>query len=490
MAGTFSKANRPKRPGAYFNFQAAEAEPTLGSSVGTVVVPFTHTWGPENEVVELNSFGDFLSVYGRGSTDPAVFTQGYEAVHDAFRGEGFGGRQGAGTVLAYRSVGSSGANASKAIQNTTPANGLTVSARYKGARGNDLKVQVVANAADSTNYNDLVVFDGTVEIERWRHAKADITTLAADINAGSDWLTAVANVGNVALGVMGSPSALTGGDDGSTLIAGDWTAFMSAVEPFRFSLLAPANLTDDSILASLVTWAQGLNSRGKRFMSVVGGAAGETMSTAVSRSADIDDPNFVNVGGGTYTDSKFGDISTAQLAPRVAGILAAAGEAQSITFKRLAGVDIKLGSTEADIISALENGVVAIARDSHPEAPVRLEKGLTTFTDTADDNRPFSIYSVPKFVRTMHGLELELTEFAEVNVIGRLPVNDDTREYLVGQMAARLQAREDSGVIQDGWTVTVDTDPPPSDSDEFVALVYSIGFGRSLEQVFNTVVIG
>lgn len=489
MAGTFSKANRPTRPGAYFNFQAVEAEPSLGSSIGTVLVPFTHTWGPENEVVELNSFGDFLSVYSRGS-DPDSYTQGYVAVHDAFRGEGFGGRQGAGQVLGYRFVSDDGEFATKVLQNTTPANGLTLSARYKGTRGNDLKVQPVANATDPTNYNDLVVYDGTVEIERWRHAKAGITALAAAINAGSSWITAVATVGGVALTLLGSPTALTGGDDGSTLVSGDWTDFMAAVEPFRFSLLAPADLTDDSILASLVTWAQGLNERGKRFLSVVGGAAAEDMATAVDRSADIDDPNFVNVGGGTYTDSKFGDLSTSQLAPRVAGILAAAGESQSITFKRLAGLAISLGSTEADIVSALENGVVAIGRDSHPVAPVRLEKGLTTFTDTTDDDRPLPIYSVPKFVRTMQGLEIELTEFAEENVIGRLPVNDDTREYLVGQMAARLAAREAAGVVQPGWTVQVDTDPPPTETDEFVALVYSLGFGRSLEQVFNTVVVG
>lgn len=489
MAGTFSKANRPARPGAYFNFSATEPEPTLGSSQGTVLIPFTHTWGPSEQIVELNSFGEFLAVYGRGSL-PGVYTEGYKAAHDAFRGEGFGGRQGAGKVLAYRMVGTSAAKASRVIQNTTPANAITLTARYDGSKGNDLLVQVVANSADSATYNDLVIFDGTIEIERWRHAKTDITGLVAAINAASNWVTATQTITGVALGIQGSPVAFTGGDSGTTLLAGDWTALMAAADPWRFSLLAPANLTDSSILASLVVWSQGQNTSGKRFLTVVGGAAGESVATAVTRSGTINDPNFVNLGGGTYTDSEFGDLSTAQLAPRVAGILAAAGEAQSITFKRFAGLTIKLGSTSTEIVSGLTGGVVTIARDSHPEAPVRLEKGLTTFTSQADSARPYSIYSNPKFVRTMHGLELELTEFSEIYVIGRLPVNDSTREYLVGQMAARLDAREAAGVIQAGWTVQIDQDPPPSDDDEFIALVYSVGFGRSLEQVFNTVVVG
>ena len=489
MAGTFSKANRPARPGAYFNFQAQAVEPQLGSTVGTVAIPFRHTWGPAEEVVELNNFGEFLAIYGRGG-DIDTFTEGYKAVHDAFRGEGFGGRQGAGTVLAYRMVGSAAAKATRTIQNTTPATGLTLSARYEGTIGNNLKAQVVANANDSGTYNDLVIFDGTVEIERWRHVKASITALAATLNEKSNWVTAVANVGNVALGVMADPTDFGSGNNGDTLLAADYTAFMAAVEPHRFSLFAPADLTDDTILASLLAWSQSLNTGGKRFMSVVGGAASEAMDDAVERSEDLADPQFVNLGGGLYTDAVFGDRSTAQLAPRVAGILAAAGETQSITFKRLAGLSIKTGMGEADILSALESGVVTIARDSHPEAPTRLEKGLTTFIDEDDVNRPLEIYGSPKFVRTMSAIEMELTEFAEVNVIGRLPVNDSTREYLIGQMAARLEQREIAGVIQPGWTVAIDQDPPPSDDDEFIALVYSIGFGRSLEQVFNTVVVG
>ena len=487
MAGTFSKANRPKRPGAYFNFQAAATEPELGSSQGTVAIAFRHSWGPSEQVVELNSFGEFLAVFGRGGDTP---TEGYRAVHDAFRGEGFGGRSGAGKVLAFRMVGASGAKATLAISNTTPATALTLTARYDGTIGNGLKAQVVVNAQDSVTYNDLVIYDGTVEIERWRHTKADINGLRDAINAGSNWVTAVANVNGVALGTMGSPSSLASGNDGSTLLAADYTAWMAALEPQRFSLVAPADLTDGSILTSMKTWTVGLNTSGKRFMLVVGGAAGETVATAVTRSGTLGSPFIVNLGGGTYTDSIFGDLSTAQLAPRLAGIIAASGESQSITFKRLAGLTIKIGATEAEVLAGLAGGVVNIARDSHPEAPVRLEKGLTTYTTTSDPDVPYAIYSNPKFVRTMMGLELELTEFAEMNVIGRLPVNDSTREYLVGQMSARMEAREAAGVIQPGWTVGIDQDPPPSDDDEFVALTYQIGFGRSLEQVFNTVVVG
>ena len=77
-----------------------------------------------------------------------------------------------------------------------------------------------------------------------------------------------------------------------------------------------------------------------------------------------------------------------------------------------------------------------------------------------------------------------------MNVIGLLPVNAGTRDYVRGQMASRLQAREDAGVVQAGWTVNIATEPPPTDDDNFVALDYSVRFGRGLEQILNTVVVG
>ena len=102
MAGTFSKNARPKRPGAYFNFVVREPEPTLVNSLGTVVIPFTHSWGPTEVVTPLANFGEFLSIFGRGAADLSTFTEGYKAVLDAFRGEDVDGRGGAGQVLAYR----------------------------------------------------------------------------------------------------------------------------------------------------------------------------------------------------------------------------------------------------------------------------------------------------------------------------------------------------------------------------------------------------
>lgn len=489
MPGTFSKANRPQRPGAYFNWRTAQPVSIASPLSGVVAVPFTHDWGPLEETVRVNSFAEFQQVFGN-STD----TDGYMSVLQAFEGENVENRGGAGEVVCYRAGSDDADSAARTIDNTGAADALTVTARYPGTKGNDLYTQVIETPGDNTS-NDLIVLLGTTEVERYTHTKADIAGVAAAINASSNWISATVVLGTTALAADGSPVALTGGDDGEVLVSGDWSDARDALEVERFSV-AVCNSDDDSIITAFATWCTDLNASGKRFILVVGGADDETAQDALDRASGIDDPNVVTLGLGTYSDESIVDVngdpvvlSSAQLAPRIAGIVAARGERQSVSFARLGGLSIVSGATDAEILDFLGGGVLAIAQDSHVTSPVRLERGITTYVSDTTDT-PNEIYSQIKFVRTMHGVEMELTEFAEQNVVGQLPVNNSTREYLVGEMQAQLNRRIADSVIQPGAQVTIDIEPPPSDDQDFIQLAYVVKFGRSLEQVYNTVYVG
>src|SRR5687767_9918588 len=145
MAGIFSKSSRPKRPGSYFNFVAAEQQPVLENTQGTVAIPFVHDWGPAEQVVECASFPEFLAKFGGASVFGSPYSRGYKAVRQAFQGEGLPGRGGASRVLAYRMTGSSGAAATRNLSNGT-VTALPLVARYPGSFGNRLRVTVQANA--------------------------------------------------------------------------------------------------------------------------------------------------------------------------------------------------------------------------------------------------------------------------------------------------------------------------------------------------------
>lgn len=492
MPGTFSKSNRPKRPGAYVNFISVGKETILPNSAGIVAMPLTHDWGPFKVPTLVSSLGEFQAVFG-----PSTDTAGYKAIYGAFKGEGLTGRGGAGSVLVYR-YGTSAVKAT-AVHNQSPADttpGLTLTAIYEGTYGNDLTSTVEDNAADAANNRDLVIKVGGIEVERYTYAKAGITALAAAINASSDWVTAVANAGSTEI-VKSTKSFTTGADGTVDIAAADFTSALDGIEPQRFGVFALDDIagtdwgspaTPTSILASLKTWAANLNVKGKRFLTVVGGALDESVTTANTRSTSLNHSDFVNIGVGGVEDATLGTLSTSQLAPRIAGILAACGEERSLTFARLAGVSARHFATESQILSAFDAGTVVLAADSHPDAPVRVEKGLTTYV-SGDANKPYLIYRNPKYVRTTHGIETDITEWAENNVIGQVQISDGVRATTVGFGKTLLKQREDRGVLQPGSTVGIDSDPPPTDEDEFIALVYGVKFGRSLEQIYNSVVV-
>lgn len=501
MAGIFSKSNRPKRPGAYFNWQPTAQAPVYEGSAGVVAIPLSANWGPANTVVSCNSLGDFLAVFGRAQTA----TTGYAAVKQAFQGEGLPGISGADRVLAYRMVNAGAVKASVVLQKTGAAPAVTLTARYYGTYGNRLSAESVADSVDPTNTANLVIYDNGVEIERFKYAKTDITALAAAINAQSSWVTAGSVTSGTILIIDGT-HALTAGTNGTTA-NGDYTAALTAFALQRFSHFAFDDMDGNdstragnvATLAALTTWVADENARGHRFTAIVGGTADETLATAQSRTTslavlsgagNLAAPNMVNIGVGSVTDVDLGTLSPAKLAPRIAGILARRGEKQNLTFARLAGTTIINGASTSEILSSISTGVVVLARDSHPLSPTRIEKGVTAFTSTVDTNRPFATFSSPKYLRVMQAFEMEMTEYAEFNLIGRGQVTQSTRDALCTQAQIALKRREADGIVQPGWTATIDNDPPPAATDEYIALAVAIAFGRSLEQVYYTVTAG
>lgn len=485
MPGDFSKDNRPRRPGAYFAFDARQTvtpPPGLG---GIVAIAFTNDWGPDEAPTLLRSFQDYRQWFG-----DSINTVGYRAVRQAFQGEGLPGYGGAGAVLAYRITGSAQAKAAHIFTNTTPATALTLTAKYPGTRGNALNVTVQDQpGVQSPEKDEFIIYDGAVEVERYNYTDTDIADLVAQINAKSQWVTATLGITGVGLTMVANAS-LTAGNDGSTLVAGDYTSMMSALEVERFSVLSFECPADNSIITSLATWGKAARANGKRFRTVIGGALDEDATTAIARSLLLNDPGFINIGVGSVTDSVLGVLSTSQLAPRVAGIVAARGEARSLTYSRFNGLTLKVGATDADILRSFDGGVLVLARDSNLDAPVRIEKGVNTYTTTTNLAKPLSIFRVPKFVATMDGLQMDLTTFGEQQVIGKMPVSASTRSFVRAEISQMMRRREDAGIIQPGWTVDVDTDPPPAPSDDFMQFIIGLTFGRSTEQIFFSASVG
>ncbi len=477
--------NLPLRPGHFTQWETEEQTRVRPATGSVVALPIVDDWGPANVAVRLDSYDDYVEVYGRS------LTAGERAARDCFRGEDLPDSLGAGRIIAIRMGATSGggalAHATVELDNTATNAAITVDARYPGTRGNLLRVAVEAGATAGTK--DFVVYDGAVEKERYNHPEADIAELVEAVNESSPYLTLTMLVDNVALATVAA-QPLVGGANGETLSSSNWLAALSTLESERFSFLAPYELTDDSTQASIVEWTQLRNAAGKRVMTGLGGTDDEAATAAVIAAQAINDGDLIRLGSFVYQDDVYGESSPAQMVPRLAGIAAQRGDRGGMSFARLAGGVLLSGPNDADVDRTILGGVMTLSADSREDAPVHFVKGLTTFSDQSDKNR-YRVYRNPKYVRTMHLLEHDFTEALQTDNLGRVTLDAEGKEAgkIITELADLMREREARGAFLPGWTVERDPEFPSSPTDEILPLRYGVQFQPTLEAVLSTLVI-
>jgi microcompartment protein CcmL/EutN len=378
-------------------------------------------------------------------------------------------------------VGSSGAAASVALRNAgDTATFVTLTAKYKGARANNWTVTVQANPVDNTK-KDLILLESGVEVERHSGLSASVP---------AEWVSGISsNLFVVTAGAASdvnntSGAAFGAGDSGFSLTQSDWTAFQSGAESQTFNVLGPASLTDATVRGALVTWTIARNTSGQRFILVIGGAAGEVLSAAVTRSTSAANENVVNFGYTDLLDADGNTISTAAFVPRLAGIIADAGVTRSITQQRVTDVTLKVVPTNDDIATAYAAGVVMFVSDS---VSPRIHQDMTTYVDNTP-TKPRSEFGKIKSVRTHHQIESDLTFAANNGWLGGDSVNVPVvQTVILSGISNYLRNLEEAGVVQAGWTVVLD--PEEDSTGDALYLKYGISTVKSIERIFNTIVL-
>lgn len=472
-------------PGSGFYFEVDQPTTVPASAGSTVIVPFTADWGPENTPVALTAYRKYAQTFG--PTDSTARRR----VFGAFLGEGLAGKGGAGTVIAFRLATSGAARASHAFQNSTPATALTLTARYKGTRGNG--IGVTHRPGVDVGTDELVLIENGREVESYPYPETDIARLAADINATtSSLVTAVANITGVALTDV-SNVALTGGNDGAVLTVAEYTAMFDAIAYEPFGVFAAAGITDSAVLAALYAWKDEVGALGKPFFVVEGGPLGEAFSAHKTRAlARMDSDTMVfgtgSVGDTTLTtDGSEVVLPTSEAICRVAGAIARRGEVMDMVNVRFAGWRIIGGANRAQSLIAATSGMSLLTRDGDPVAPTKMSLGITSYsTDSAA--KPVWHYGNVKFVRTDHGLETDIASDQEHgDLIGELGVSTRGRDIVLGRAKNIIQGRIDRGVLQPRSTVMLDPDVAQDDNSDEIALAYDVWDVRGLRKIRNRI---
>lgn len=443
MCAMLAKPIIPQTQIRFRGQRAPQIRPSLGA---TVAIPLTHDWGPLASELDkpevLDEFADWTDRYGDSDTE------GRTAVAGAFAGQNLRGAGGAGGVIPIR-IGVGAARATLTLENTGAVDAVRLDAKWAGVRGNDISTVIDADPADATRDRLRIRYKGAV-VETFTFARANLASLVDAINArdlGNVTATLLADGTGLALT---AGTSLAGGTNGAVPDGAAHIAAQDALEFQPFTIVAPANLTDAGIQASYLAWVRQQEAAGRPCILVVGGAAGENIDTALARTVALADPHVVNFGVGTYHDDLLDkDLSTAQLAPRIAGILAAKGEDKALTGAEVGGLHIVGGTgvNSEDAELAVQRGVTVLIRTDSEDADLRVARGLTTFTDDSDPLRPRYIFEEPRHIRIMDLFVRRMKRWGDQNIVGNVPVNDDTRDAVRAEGIRLIDDLIDRGLL-------------------------------------------
>ena len=260
--GKFTSMTK-KLPGAYINV-TAEAVYNSALENGIVALPFCLNWGPDAACIELTASEwaarcwDILG-YGPDSSELLPIREIFTA--------------GASKVILYN------------LNCGAKASGTYATAKYKGTRGNSIKIKIAANVDDNTKYDVTTIVDNMDQ---------DVQTVAAasalKSNAWVDFNTTATLATQAA-------TALSGGANGT-----QHTAALAALEQKYFNVLI-CDSTDSSTVNLYTAYTVRMrDSLGKDYQLVVYNKAADyegtiNVATAVSDTGAANSAMVYWVGG-------------------------------------------------------------------------------------------------------------------------------------------------------------------------------------------------
>ena len=231
--GTFLTQNK-KLPGAYINFvSVARAYANIGDR-GYATMPLELNWGVDGEVFTVEN-ADFQK------NSMKIF--GYDYSHDKMRGlrDLF---KNAKTAYIYK------------LNNGEKAQNKWATAKYKGTRGNDIKISIAKNLDDTTKFDVKTLVDNrAVDLQ----TVGEITELKTN-----DWV----DFKTTETLAVTAGEALTAGTDG-TISGADYQAYLDKIEAFEFNTMGCLS-TDNTIKDLFVQFTKRMRDEiGAKFQTVL-----------------------------------------------------------------------------------------------------------------------------------------------------------------------------------------------------------------------------
>ena len=316
--GTFDRLAGKTRPGTYINFESTRQDTVGNSERGNVLLPLIgHNFGPAKTFITLTAAAPDAERLKLGYSVYDEENEQMLLIREAFKN--------ASKVIIY--ITESG---EKAKATAAP---LTVTAKYGGTRGNDIRFSVVANPVGGFDVNVFLDTEKTATYEGVKKVE-DLIAVAAE-----DALVTFTGTGDL---VAVAGTNLTGGTDVVSTNA-DVSGFIDKMEAVKFNTLC-FPVTESALQTAAKTKIKYMRESMGKGVQVV-------MPDAVSP----DYEGVISVTNGVVVGGK--SLSHAQACAWVAGVTAAASCTKSNTYAVYDGAtDIVDAKSNEEAIAAINNG--------------------------------------------------------------------------------------------------------------------------------------
>lgn len=483
--GTWSPTDMPVLPGFYMNFVAAALAAIKAGSRGVVCCPVKANWGPVREFKTITSEQGIIDTY---TSEESATVTAYRTLIFALMG-------GAKEILAFRIADDAAAKMTLTLADTTgaPINVVRLDSIYPTDRA--FKATVQTNPVDGTK-KDIKLYEGTTLLRTFTFVSGNVDAVITAINddAGNVWVDAVKlAAGNGTLANVADQAFAAGNDGCSTVLAADYTEFLTAAETQEFNVLTLDAQTTGAIQTSVQTWISRVREEGKGVVAVMGGTsavdiAADAVSQTTVRSTGWNHEGVINVGVGGVLDGV--SYYSAQVACWVAGLIAGQKLKESTTYAPAPFSDVTRRWTKSEMKLAIANGVFLLFHDGRIVKPL---KGINTLSTlrTGQNNSWKKI----RTIRVFDAINSDLQKTAEDNYIGKVNNTSEGRLALIGACKQYMVTLGQGEVIEKtGWDVYLDpvyygsgaTVIPAPDQ---VFLKWEAVVTDTMEQIFGTFVV-
>ena len=443
MAGGTWVSQNKKIPGVYINVKSQPAVAANLGSKGVVAIAKALSWGPLGAVQEITPGQDVTPNIGY-----SIGSAQGQFLREMMRGSDV--TAGPSKIYLYRYAGTGGVKASATAGN------LTATALYEGARGNDITIAVIADPDEEGYFDVQTVVDGGVVDTQHVSAVADLSANAWVEFSGSG-LSATAG------------TALTGGTDPTVAVADD-AAFLTAIEPYRFDILAYDGTTA-TVIDAYVAFIKRMNEAvGRKCQLVIGNFPGQNTKYVISAL------NGVKLADGSVLNAQ-------QVVWWLAGAEAGALYYQSLTYVQYpTAVEANPKLTDDQAAAAIAAGQICFIDDFGIVKVCSDINSKTTITPTEGAE-----FQKNRVMRVIMQLCNDTYEHFANYYIGKVNNDDTGRSLLRGWLVGYLTEMQANSGIQN--FVADDVEVLPGDSIDAVLINVAIQPVDSIEKIYMSVTV-